>query len=85
MAFIMAWAAEKLIAQMQENTAVEFIFIKDGGETRPAVGTLVMPEIEKHWTRVSVANHNHPDVVRFFDMEKFQWRSFRIDRLALAA
>lgn len=85
MAFIMSWAAEKLIEQMIDSTAVEFTFIKENGDIRPAVGTLVMPEIQKHWTRVSVANHDHPDVVRFFDMQKFQWRSFRIDRLPLAA
>lgn len=85
MAFIMAWAAEKLIEQMTVSTSVEFNFIKSDGSTRNAVGTLFQNEIEKHWTRVGSANHNHPDVVRYFDMEKLEWRSFRIDRLPLAA
>ena len=85
MAFVMAWAAEKLIAQMRENFGVEFEFVKDNGEQRKAVGTLVMDEITKHWTPVVEATHNKPDVVRYFDIDILKWRSFRIDRLTVAA
>lgn len=84
-AFIMAWAAEKLIAEMYANESVEFEFIKADETIRIAHGTRVMTVIEKHWAPVGQPSHDHPDVVRYFDNDKLQWRSFRIDRLVAVA
>ena len=83
-AFIMEWAAEKLIAEMYANESVEFEFIKADNTTRVAHGTRMMTVIEKHWAPVGQPTHDHPDVVRYFDNEKLQWRSFWIDRLVAA-
>ena len=84
-AFAMAWAAEKLIAEMYANESVEFEFIKADETIRIAHGTRVMTVIEKHWAPVGQPSHDHPDVVRYFDNDKLQWRSFRIDRLVAVA
>ena len=82
-AFIMALAAEKLIAQMQGDAPVAFEFIKDDGSNRKAIGTIEKTYVSEFWVPKG-HTHKNADVVRFFDVEINQWRSFRIDRLKTA-
>jgi len=62
------------------NEVVSFEFQKIDGSIRKAVGTLKsehLPQISNS----SKERKKNDDIQVFFDMEKFQWRSFRKDTL----
>lgn len=64
------------LEKLLENNVVEVKFIKNDGEVRKMICTLshhYLPE-EYHTN-----GHTSEDVLTVWDMEKNDWRSFRID------
>lgn len=70
---------EKMLEELRKNTC-DVKFTKKNGETRQMLCTLEMKEIpeSKHPIGESTIKPN-PEVIRVFDKEKEEWRSFRVD------
>ena len=77
-----AWAALRLKAQLRTG-ACTFSYVKENGETRKATGTLC-PDLFTYSSKGD-AKPGSPAVIRYFDLDANGFRSFRIDRLTLAA
>lgn len=59
------------------NGAVHFTFTKASGETRKAYGTLSESVKSGLFDGLSgKTTPNNPDVTRYYDLDKDQWRSF---------
>jgi WYL_2, Sm-like SH3 beta-barrel fold len=79
-----AWAIVKLQMSMRSNI-VEFTFQKNDGETRRAVGTLDAARFD-YSRKTSTSERELPNVIKYFDLEKNAFRSFRAERfLSVAA
>jgi len=74
---------EWIIKEMRKGI-VEFSFEKKDGELREMRATLVnqvMPEDKIPQTDYNAIAKSHPDVIRCFDVEIKEWRSFNISKL----
>ena len=74
---------ERIIKEMRKGI-VEFSFEKKDGELREMRATLVnqvMPEDKIPQTDYNSIAKSHPDVIRCFDVEIKEWRSFNISKL----
>ena len=70
---------ETMLDQLREN-ACRVTFTKKNGDTREMLCTLEMRNIPDYMRPVSEsAVKDNPEVIRVFDMEKYEWRSFRVD------
>ena len=77
-ALLYAWHMEHIRKSMQ-NGIVRFVFIKLSGEIRMAKGTLhplLIPE-DKRPKGTATGEPNY-STIAFFDLDKQDWRSFRI-------
>ena len=73
-----AWAAFKVRLQLKE-TVLYFRYRKSNGAIREAKGTLNTNYFQ--FTPKGTGNAPKPDVIKYFDLEKQAFRSFRIERL----
>lgn len=74
---------EKIIKDMRKGI-VEFSFTKADGELREMCGTLVnqaIPEDKIPTTDFNSIAKSSPDVIRCFDVDIKDWRSFKISTL----
>lgn len=74
---------EKIIRDMRKGI-VEFTFTKSDGELREMRGTLVnrvIPEDKIPTTDYNSVSKANPDVIRCFDIDIKDWRSFKISTL----
>ncbi|RYC70883.1 SH3 beta-barrel fold-containing protein [Spirosoma sordidisoli] len=73
-----AWAAIRIKFEMAHK-AVGFFYKKENGETRYAVGyNKVAPP-----TSAKPAPAKSALVITYFDIDRWDWRSFRADRLII--
>ena len=74
-----AWRAEKLQRQMSGGNVVEFVYIKMDGSVRIAKGTI--PELKMGLEgKLNTVGQN--SVVKYFDVDKEEWRCFKAVQLA---
>ena len=74
-----AWKRVKLVAKLRTGS-VSFTFRKKDGSERPAVGTLDSSRYS--YTRKTTGERpTRTDVVRYFDLERGAFRSFRLANL----
>jgi len=70
---------ETMLDQLREN-ACRVTFTKKNGDTREMLCTLEMRNIPDFNRPVSESTVKpNLDVIRVYDMEKHEWRSFRVD------
>ena len=70
---------ETMLENLRKN-ACRVTFMKKNGDTREMVCTLEMRNIPDYKRPVSESSvKENPEVIRVFDMEKYEWRSFRVD------
>lgn len=67
------------LKQKIQNEVVSFQFQKKDGTIRDARGTTKMEIIPEENHPTGGAKTLSDDVVRFYDMDKGEWRSFRIE------
>lgn len=77
-----AWSIVKLQSSLRTNV-VTFEFQKNDGEVRRAVGTLDTTRFD--YSRKTDTSRELPNVIKYFDLEKNAWRSFRAERFLKAA
>lgn len=74
----------ELIEQLTEqlrNSIVKFQYQKTNGEFRDATGTLNMDNIPEEMHPANANYKKNDDVLKYFDVDKQSWRSFRKDSL----
>lgn len=71
-----AWAAHKVVKALQSGI-VSMCYRKATGELREARGTL---NLERTATTKD-GKGNAPDVIKYYDLGREAWRSFRVERL----
>lgn len=72
-----SWQRFKIMYQMFDGQ-VSFSFRKGNGEIRQATGTLKAQFLPQS---SHPGKYNYPDVIKYFDLDKNEWRAFRIERL----
>jgi len=73
---------ENMLDHLREN-ACRVTFTKKNGDIREMLCTLEMRNIPDHARPVSESTVKpNPDVIRVYDMEKHEWRSFRVDSVS---
>lgn len=72
-----AWSRYKVIKNLKAG-ATKLLYRKANGLLRSAMGTL-KAEVLAFYPKAP--ENSNPDVVRYWDLEKQAWRSFRIERL----
>ncbi len=77
-AFKMAHKAVKLRNHLKTNI-IEFSFTKADGSTRKAVGTLNSEYFD--YQSKGTPKRDNPVVIKYFDIERGGFRSFRVERL----
>ena len=66
---------------LRENEYVNFTYTKKDGTERAAKGTLNMNTIPEEHKPSESSNYKYADdVIRYFDLDKEGWRSFRWDQ-----
>ena len=79
--------ANDLVEQLVEklkNSVVTFTYQKVNGEFRDATGTLNMDEIPEDMhpkNTDNTSNTSNDNILKYFDVYKQSWRSFRKDNL----
>jgi hypothetical protein len=75
-----AWATTKAnqVKNLLHSNIVTFQFFKEKGEVRTAIGTL-SSDIFQYQAK-GVATIQNPSVIKYFDLERNTFRSFRKDR-----
>lgn len=80
-----AWSATRISSILRENKSLVFYFKKVDGSIRRAVGTLnkevlksVIPNFVENGVYQSKRQQNTKDVQIYFDLEKNEWRRFKI-------
>lgn len=74
--------SKELKKAMHGESVVNFSFMKMDGTTRDAYGTLNEEALRKNNALPKDAGYDVPDdVVRYYDVDKDGWRSFRIENL----
>lgn len=69
---------EEFVQLLRENESVKFKFIKKNGEEREANGTLNFNAIPETACPSGTQKYEDPiDVVKYYDLDKEGWRSFR--------
>lgn len=72
------------LKEKMKNGETRFTFTKKNGETREAIGTVRMDMIpEEDHPKGGYAMP--PNTYRYFDLEKYEWRSFIIENLVSVA
>ena len=67
---------------LRNNKEVEFTFKKKDGTLREAKGTTEISVLENNYAVPSGTGNVTPiDVVKFFDLDKLEWRSARIESI----
>lgn len=70
---------ESMLTNLRKDVC-RVTFTKKNGDTRVMLCTLEMRNIPEHKRPISEsAVKDNPEVVRVYDMEKHEWRSFRVD------
>ena len=70
---------ESMLTNLREG-ACRVTFTKKNGDTREMLCTLEMRNIPEYKRPIGEsAIKENPEVIRVFDMEKYEWRSFRVD------
>ena len=77
-----AWQVVRLRAALRAG-AVHFVFQKQDGEVREAFGTL-HPDFFQYEYKGSDRAEN-PTAIKYFDLDKNAWRSFRAERILKVA
>lgn len=73
-------SANELLHDQMKQTMVNFKYLKQNGEIREAVGTLNPILIERVQQFKGVLK-NQKKTQAYFDIEKNEWRSFRVENL----
>lgn len=72
---------KEFVQVLRENYGTKFKFIKKNGEERVAVGTLNFDSIPESAIPTGTQTWEDPeDIVKYYDLEKSAWRSFRWDQ-----
>ena len=67
---------------LRNNKEVEFTFKKKDGTLREAKGTTEISVLENNYAVPSGTGNITPiDIVKFFDIDKLEWRSARIESI----
>ena len=67
---------------LRNNKEVEFTFKKKDGTLREAKGTTEISVLENNYAVPSGTGNITPiDIVKFFDLDKLEWRSARIESI----
>ena len=70
---------DSMLANLREGVC-RVTFTKKNGETRQMLCTLEMKEIPESKRPIGESTIKpNPEVIRVFDKEKEEWRSFRVD------
>lgn len=77
-----AWKAYKVVKKLKKGVTT-FSFRKVTGEIREATGTLNGDLFE--YNSKGTRQESKPDAIKYFDIEKQDWRMFRIERLLSVA
>lgn len=78
-----AWTVVKLREAMKTNDCVSFTFIKADGTERQAHGTLRQCHLPH--SKTTDARPKPITLISYFDLDKMVWRSFKAERIKLAA
>lgn len=73
-------SANDILHDQMKQTMVNFKFLKQNGEIREAVGTL-NPILIERAQRFKGVLKNQKKTQAYFDIEKNEWRSFRVENL----
>ena len=67
---------------LRNNKEVDFTFKKKDGMLREAKGTTEISVLDKNYATPSGTGNITPiDIVKFFDLDKLEWRSARIESI----
>ena len=67
---------------LRNNKEVDFTFKKKDGTLREAKGTTEITVLENNYAVPSGTGNVTPiDIVKFFDLDKLEWRSARIESI----
>ena len=76
----MKYTREYLIDLLKNNTA-KVTFVKVDGSTREMLCTLKEEIVIPYVNKTDVVRTPHLDVLRVWDLEKSDWRGFKIDNV----
>ena len=71
---------EQLVEQLR-NSVVKFKYQKANGEFRDATGTLKMDNIPEEMHPTNSDYKTNDSILKYFDMDKQSWRSFRKENI----